>query len=262
MSAFRLVALCLAAAVAAGCVGPPVLPDEAAAGRFQRLLLVPMEARPLSVDAAYAASGPALIVHFLPRYTLGMARAVGVLSSILVLIELSETSQRKSESPPMARPAEAWLPTAALAAEAQRLLAAAGKPTRVAQDVQPMPGVEERGRTVLMENWMTPIRAWYNDDTPSQRYAALAAEGIEAVAEVGISNYEVYAGKLLLQVHVKLIDPATGKVLGRTRAHSFTALPPMDEAFAADAQRFKESVIHAGRPLIAACMKELHLLPK
>lgn len=60
---------------------------------------------------------------------------------------------------------------------------------------------------------------------PSNRYADLFANGIELVAEVGIGNYKIYFGKLLLQVHVKPIYPASGQLIGRARASGFARSP-------------------------------------
>lgn len=261
MRAARLLALWLVLPALAGCVGPQLQPSAEAIAQTRNIYIVPMETRPLSVDSVYARTGPASIVHFLPRYTIGMARAVGVLSGIVMLLELPEMSQHRREYPPPVQsqisPTETWHLSVELSREAGRLLSAAGKAPVLSSEIQPIPGIEDRGRTFLMENWMAPIRAWYNDTAPSSRYAVLATNGIETVAEVGVSNYEIFSGKLLLQVHVRLIDPVSGKLLGRTRASSFTELPPMDEAFAADATLFKESALRAGVPLLAACLSEL-----
>lgn len=216
----------------------------------------------MQIAAANFASGSASIVHFLPRYTIGMARAVGVLSGISVLLELSASSHRKLAYPQPVEPAEAWLPSVEFAREGARLLTASGRTPTISPEIQPIPGVEEKGRTTLMENWMAPIRSWYNDERPAQRYASLHAKGVEAVAELGISNYEILTGKLLLQIHVKLIDPASGKLLGRARASSFTEMPPMDELFADDAKLFKESVSRAGNPLVTTCLQDLGIATK
>lgn len=232
--------------------------------RTTRIHLVPMEVPPLSVASAYAATGSSSIVQFLPRYNIGMARTVGVLSGIVLLIELPEMSRRRLEYPlpvqDAIRPVETWQLSVALAQEALHLVGAAGRTPTLAPEVRPIPGVEQRERTLLMENWMAPVRAWYNDTLPSTRYAGLAANRVEAVAEIGVSNYEIFAGKLLLQVHVKLIDPASGALVGRARASSYTDLPSMDDAFAEDAKRFKESALRAGTDLLSACLRELRLL--
>lgn len=258
----RILCGCIALIMMAGCVSPQLKPDAGAVSRVKSVYLIPMESPPLQIDAVYTASGSASLVHFLPRYTIGMARAVGVLSGIAVLLDLSAASYPLSEYPPLVQPAAAWLPTTELARETAQRLAASGRTVAVSAEIQPIPGVLDRGRTVLMENWMAPIRAWYNDELPSRRYTELAAKGIETVAEVGISNYEIFSKKLLLQVHIKLIDTSSGALIGRARASSFTELPSMDELFRNDAKIFREAVLQAGDRLIGTTLDELGLTLK
>ncbi len=254
-------ALCAIAVALAGCVGPGLRPDAAALAQVKQVQIVPMETLPLSVDAAYSATANASIIPFLPRYTIGAARTVGVLSGVAILLELPELSKRRLDLPEdvqnRIRPAETWEPTVELAREAQRLISAAGTPNSLAAGTRPIPGIAERGRTVLMENWLAPIRAWYGSDAPTTGYAATAGG---AVVELGISNYEIFDRKLLLQVHLRLIDPASGRLLGRARASSFTELPAMDALFTNDARPFKDAVIRAGAPLLATCLQELGLM--
>lgn len=260
----RLLPLWLALTLLTGCVGPQMRPDPAALSIRQHVHLVPMEMPPLMIDASYAASGSASIVHYLPRYTIGMARTVGVFSGIALLVEWPEMSRRRIEYAPdveaQLKPADQWLLTVELTAGAGRWLAAQGRASSLAAEIRTIPGIEERSRTVFMENWMAPIRAWYNSDAPTPLYAALAMPDSALVAEIGVSNYEVHAGKLLLQVHVRLIDPATGRMVGRARDSSFTELPPMDAMFADDAKGFKAASLAAGNRLLATCLQELGLL--
>lgn len=247
-----------------GCVGPQIQPNAGTIAQIKNIYIVPMEPPPLSLDSTYVATGSSSMVHFLPRYTIGMARTAGVLSGVALLLDLPEMSQRQLVYPPSVQaqvsPVETWHFSAELAQKAMHLVTAAGKLPTVSLEMQPVPGIQERERTVLMENWMAPIRAWYNDTSPSSRYAALTAKGVGAVAEVGISNYSIFSGKLLLQVHVKLIDPTSGRLLGRARASSYTELPSMDEAFSADAKVFKESALRAGTDLLSTCLRELSVL--
>ena len=63
-----------------------------------------------------------------------------------------------------------------------------------------------------------PIRAWYNSDKAAR--GSLGADS-DIVVEVGLSNYEVGLGYLVVQVHMRVVDPATGKVLGRAREHEY-----------------------------------------
>lgn len=265
-SIIRILAACVASSALVGCVAPQVQPRADALSNLRNVHIVPMETPPLSIGSTYATTGPASVAHFLPRYSIGTARAVGVLSGVVMLLELPNLSSRRLELPSSVQgqinPTETWFFSVGLAREASRLMTAAGKHTAVSPQIRLIPGIHDRGRTVLMENWMAPIRAWYNDSSPSTQYLALAADGVDAVAEVGVSNYEVFSARLLLQVHVKLIDTASGQMLGRARASSFTDLPSMDEAFASDAKRFKASVSSAGNQLVLACLQELRIVAR
>ena len=266
MLAFRILAVYLGVSLVAACVSPQVLPDPRAVSRLKGIHIVPMETHPLTIDSSYIVTESASDFDFQGQYITDRARAVGVLSGIAVLIELSELSRGPVEYTQSFKkkiePIESWFPSVEIAQEARNLLAASGRSPTISSEIKPIPGIQNRGRTVLMENWMAPIRAWYNDRLPCTQYAALTVKGIEAVVEIGISNYEICAGKLLLQVHIKLIDAASGQLLGRSRASSFTDLPPMRESFQGDAKLFKESVSQAGKQLLVRCLRELGMLPK
>jgi hypothetical protein len=262
----RLLALWLALTLLTGCVGPQVRPDAMVLASRQHIHFVPMEMPPLMIDASYAATGTASIVHYLPRYTIGMARTVGVLSGIALLVEWPEISRRRIEFAPdvqqRLKSADEWLLTVELAKAAGSWLAAHGRMTSQSRDIHAIPGIEERNRTVFMENWMAPIRAWYNNETPTPGTTVLNQLDASLIVDVGVSNYEIHAGKLLLQVHVRLIDPATGRLLGRARDSSFTEQPPMDTMFADDARAFKAASLTAGSRLLASCLQELGLLTR
>lgn len=255
-----IMAVLAAVVLLAGCVGAKIVPAEVELRSVRRIDIVSMEMPPLAIGQAYAATGPASIVHYLPRYNIGLARSVGVLSGIVVLLDLAADSHRRPDYPPPVADDETWQLSAELARRLAARLSADGRQALVLPGMQPIPGVVDRGRTVFMENWMAPIRSWYNDDTPSLRYVDRGHPGAGLVLEVGVSNYEVFANKLLLQVHLKLIDPASGRLLGRARASNFTGLPPMDRAFADDAALFRQSAVRAGETLLQECLRALGLL--
>ena len=112
-----------------------------------------------------------------------------------------------------------------------------------------------------MENWLAPIRAWYNEIKSSYGYVKLPNKNVDAVLEVGIANYEIVFDGLVVQVMSKLIDPATGRVLGRSRNGSYVDAPPMENLFDDEGQIYKEFFARVTRDLIAANLKELGLLP-
>ncbi len=192
-----------------------------------------------------------------------------VYNTIAILVETPSAARRAAAASESLQATlnggGAWLPTVVVAGQAREQLAARKLAVTVEPGVRPVPGVRDRGRTLLMENWLAPIRAWYNDTTPLPRPAAAAPGSGTLVLEVGVLNYEIANEALLLQVMVKLIDPVTGAVLGRARAASDPRRPPrvgpLPTAFAGDAGAFKRIVTDEGRVLVHACLQDLGLTP-
>jgi hypothetical protein len=80
---------------------------------------------------------------------------------------------------------------------------------------------------VSMEQFLGRARAWYSEANSQIDYSDRAARGIDGVIEIGVANYEVFFGSLLVQVVVKLVDPATGAVLGKARAAAHDKIDPL-----------------------------------
>lgn len=154
------------------------------------------------------------------------------------------------------------VPTVELAREtAAQLRAGLGVNVDVIDGYLALPGIEDRSRTFFMENWMAPIRAWYNEDQSSFDYVQLPNKNTDAVVEVGISNYEMLRGGIVIQVMSKLVDPTNKRVLGRSRNHVIEKIPPIKVLFGNEGQNYKEFFAQVTRDLIAANLKELGLLP-
>ena len=109
-----------------------------------------------------------------------------------------------------------------------------------------------------MENWLEPIRDWYNEETSKFDYKALKYEQFDAVLEIGVGNYEVGTGMIALSVMLKLIDPLTGQVLGRARAWEWPRTGT-DGIFENDGQRFKDMISALGSKLITKCLADVGL---
>lgn len=183
-------------------------------------------------------------------------------------MQLSEASHRSYDASKSSQTVldmkGVWTPTVVLANEVSRQLMASGIAAHVTPGVSPIPGVEFRGATTTMENWLAPIRSHYNYTGPVQSYHALASDQSLFFLEVSISNYEVVNEKLLLQMHLKLIDPRGERVVGRARssdAWNMPSLEPLDQVLADDASRFKEVFSETGRQLVRESLAELGLLP-
>lgn len=166
--------------------------------------------------------------------------------------------------PPQIALTMTWVPTVVLANEARTLLAVRGLEPRIAPDVKEYPGVKDRQNPFWSyAEWGPPVQAWYNDDGPVAGYRDRASDKSSVVLEIGASH-AISSGGLLIEVLVKVIEPSTGRVIGRSRAvkagWTKPKVPPLDEAFANDALLFKGVYSTAGRELLQECFDSLGLV--
>lgn len=250
-------ALLLILVLVAGCVSPGIVPPKEAVKKVRAIHIVAMETPPLGVPPEFR--------HAVPLY----ASPLLIYNTIAVLIEWPAAQRRGAE---VSRSLQAsletkgnWIPTLALADMVRAQLEARGIAAGVAPAVRPIPAVQNRDYTLLMENWMAPIRAWYNDTKPDSGYAGLPSGQPLYVLEVGVANYEIVEDKLLMTVMMmKMIDPSDGRVTGRARARmnpaNMPVVGPPEQAFGNDAKRFKEVVTAEGYPLIKECLAQLRLV--
>ncbi len=244
-----------------GCVSAGITPPKDATGKLREIYIVAMETHPLGVPPSFNS------VILGSGGSITTARGFALFNTVAILLELPEVSKRGEETSRSYQTVldqnGTWVPTVVLANEAQALLAAQGLRATIAPRVKPIPGVENRTYTVLMENWLAPIRAWYNDTTPVPDYRDISHDPSSFVIEVGVINYEIEpAGGLLVQVAMKVIDPSSGNVIGRARAANAWDMPqlnPLDQAFSGDASRFKESFLKTGQEITRKCLTELGL---
>ncbi len=263
----------LAAVILNGCVAASIEPSPGQIAGIRNIAVVAIESPPLSAPGFSYSAGQsrmpmsAAVLVSSPSRTLraGGAAMIAVYG-ILMLVEGGAfdagSSQPAIPLDEALNRSDAWMPTVGLAGEtANQLRAGWGAGVEVVDGYLALPRIVDRNRTYLMENWLAPIRAWYNENESSFGYVQLPNKDTDAVVEVGIANYEMVGGELLIQVMSKLIDPATGRVLGRSRNGSYVDAPPMDELFGNEGQIYKELFAQTTRGLIAANLKELGLLP-
>lgn len=112
----------------------------------------------------------------------------------------------------------AWIPTVVLAQKVTARIASGGKhEVFMERALRKYPGIATRERAVFLENWMAPMRDWYNQDFSPFDYRAYRDQDVDTVLEVGLLNYSLYRDHMILQVMLRLVDPGTGRVLGRAR---------------------------------------------
>jgi hypothetical protein len=259
------------------CVSSAIAPSAEQVATTRRIHVVPIEPPPLILPAQYQTKVDAVGLTQVPLALAGgdlsLVRGFGVLNTLLVVVELSRISSRPiGPAPPVpewhpnastTEQVKVWVPTVALAREVERQLGDRGVEVSVDRGVRPLPGVAQRGVTALMENWMAPIRSYYNDTKLDSTYASLGSGPTVAVLEVGVMNYEVGPGShLLVQVFMRLVDPATGRLIGRARAADPVhpvSVDPLEETLANDAAKFKVIFDAATRGLVADALRQLGL---
>jgi len=287
----RVAATLVAAALlilSCGCVSSQIKPSADTSGKLQTIAVVPMEAPPLEFypfregdarplqNLMSEGKGDARPLQSLMperKIRIGRGRGEVMISGIFMvmdLMDLKDFIMTLQEAPAIAESLEsklgdeeAWIPTIVLSREAAGRITLEGKSAVILErKIQEIPGITNRGRTIFLENWMAPIRAWYNQDISSFDYKSYRERKVDAVLEVGLANYSLSRTFLLVQVMMKLIDPATGKVLGRARNVEFAGIKKMDKLFIDNGLPFKELFAATGKKPVIDDLKYLGLLPE
>jgi len=227
------------------------------------------EAAPASVRAM----GEASHLIFVPDQSISTGAGVLVLFfGIIALAELAAGDQaaheRHRKLAETAMPLEevfaaqgTWSPTIVAVKEVARQLEMAGTlQIKLKEGMAMMPGVIDRSPTVYMENWLAPIRAWYNDDRTTFDYGKMNGFDADAVLEIGLVNYEFYADHFLIQFMFKLVDPRTGAIIARSREHTYQTVGMPSKLFVDEGKPFKQVFSNLTKLLVSKALKNIGLL--
>jgi hypothetical protein len=268
----RMIALMLVAMMASGCVATQRTPTETMLSGLRAIAIVPIEAPPLLVHPSTDADRAAVAA-------VGLASPGGpkggggyILLPILCplcalvampLIYSASSTPREGETATITREQPPpWMPTAGLARLAAQLLQRAGtREAFVVEGYAQLP-IEDRSVTGFMENWLAPVRRWYNAEVSMLDYTQLGAPRADAILEVGVSSYEYFGSRLILQVHVKLSDPTTKQVLGRARNGDWPKAKPLAELLQDQGQPLRRLIETTGEALLTQCLQDLGLIPR
>src|SRR6185369_4980219 len=254
-----------------GCMGAQLKPSADDLRNIRTIKVVAMEAPPLEVPPSPSGAtlfGASASMVLIPEQSLQNGGRIGVMvAGILMLADLPEAMRKAAKTAvtidSLLVNGDAWLPTVVLVQEAARQIAAAGRPdVAVRAGLQSLPGIQNRERTFFGENWQEPLRNWYDEDSSRSDYRPLRQQGIDAVVEVGLLNYALYQDTLIVQVCLKLVDPATGRVLGRGRATDYLKTMELATIFADNGRQFKEMFSTLGNRLLTKNLRDIGLLPE
>ena len=246
-----------------GCVARNVsLPrDQAAPARFQDVLVVAMEPPPLMVPPRFESA----ILGTLPKYPIQVARVGGVVAAVAILAEMPVAGKRSTDA---SRRLEdllsqdgPWEPTKILAQEAASPLSTSNqRRVTVNRKIQPIPGLADR-HNPLTKNWLSPIRTWYNQAETAATLQGEITANTDSMVKIAILTYEITPdSQLSLQVLLKVVDPASGQVMGRGRAGERFSVSAPDQPFTRNLQQFKEIFAQKGKELVARCLTEVGLI--
>lgn len=264
-------------AALSGCLAPPIkLPADASHG-LGTVLVVPVEPPPLEVI-------PDPIETRLPIYRQSETAppyeqvldkkiyrsAGGLLIAGLVAPEdiVPEAVPARTASPaeniaslePTASLGADWTPTIVLARTAASQLTSGGLNALQSTQFYRLP-IPARNRSANLVHWGKAIRHWYSQDTSPVDYRSQGTKQVDAVLEVGIGNYQIFDVQAPLQVLIKLIDPVTRQVIGRTEAEAFPVGDSAEILLDHEAEKFKHLVTETGARLMNRALSDLGLSP-
>lgn len=249
----------------AGCVAADLRPDDASPARIATLRLVAMEVPAFELNEGMLARDRAR-PGYIPPPPVGSVPMQGFLALLALLAQLPSSPQAPGTGANEARERlgalPEWYATQDVAWGAARALGEAGRAITVAEEIRRLPAAQA---TVLRDETRERVLAWYDRGSAREDYAKDAQRGADAVIEIGFGTYTAFDGRLFLQVYVRMTDPRTGRLMGRTRAaHAYAEmppLPPMEQLFAEEGCLFRKMVVEAGTDLALRCLREMALLP-
>ncbi len=273
--------LALTVTLLTACVSLQVKPPPEKLDAIERLLIVPVEPppllvhrgvelpehpRPILVEHASSVGHGAMEISMVgdPRGYIGVFLVAGIFLLVEAAIGGPTTSEEEIVTLEELESSEkTWIPTVILSREAASQIQSTGsREVWVAPQFFKFSGIRDREATLTMEDWLGPIRRWYNLDISPFDYSRLNLRKGDAVLEMGLSNYEGFADRLVVQVHTKLVDPSTGDTLGRARAAAYPVVGDLKELFKDEARGFKDLFTSLGSELVADNLTYMGLLPE
>lgn len=250
--ALRASAILASVALSAGCLSSQVIPAKDRISGIRTIDVVAMEPPPLDVSGE---SIGAADVAFLPGGYGPGAGALVAIAGVVALMNHAGSSRDARARLENYRAAisdnDAWSPTMRLAGAAAVMLRSGyGFEASTRPGVEEIPGIDDRASTLLMENWLAPIRAWYNADPSPRRDPGSPGAAPDAILEVGVLNYEIHQGNFMLSICLKLVEPETGAVIGRARRFAMVPVGNAADLFSDGASRFQETFSASGDALL------------
>ncbi|PPD43020.1 MAG: hypothetical protein CTY16_14075 [Methylobacter sp.] len=242
-----------------GCWAASIKPPVSGIDRLSTILVVPVESPPLEIIPdpleqripVYAHYRNMAIDFSLPQKlyrTSGGVTIAGFVSESDDEQELAILDERMPQSLAIAGgPEQAWTPTLVVAQQAMTQLAGNHIKTVLSRNYYRLP-MADADRNAHLNHWRDAIVEWYGQNMTAADYQPYA--GIDAVLELGLGNYRIFAGQTSVQVLMKLIDPHTQQVIARTRAETVAIEEAGRIPLNRDSEPFKQLVANMSARLL------------
>ncbi|MGH8588013.1 MAG: hypothetical protein ACREXX_01365 [Gammaproteobacteria bacterium] len=247
-----------------GCLGPQIQPSSPSVSQIKTVLVLPIEAPPLEVTPDLLLTqqpGLAMLSETIPLDSVLDRKVYQGPGGVLIAGWVNETAAT-SLTIGYNDGKTLWMPTMVLAQQVASQLSSDGAIKAIVSERYYKLPLADETRTPHLENWRYPIREWYNQATASIDYSQFGVDHVDAVLEVGLGGYSIWQEQVELQVLMKLIDPHTKQVLGRTSSKTYPTLGHAQALLSGDGENFKQFVTQTGTRLIADGLKYFRFLPQ
>jgi hypothetical protein len=262
---FLFIKLSLLLFILSGCAAEPIKPPTAVTDEIRTVLVVPVESPPLEVIPDLLETRMPVYGHFknmtLPLFleekiyrNPGGVLISGLLGDDDIVPEVTFAQGREPGLKEVAALSENWTPTFPLAQEAASQLNAHGIKAVPSKQYYRLP---IQDRTAYIGHWRAAVEQWFGQAISPVDYRAI--EPVDAVLELGIGTYKIFAGQTSIQVLIKLIDPQSGRVIARTEKRAFSAEDSAQALLSREAETFKALVAETGARLLDQAFSEIGL---
>jgi len=243
------------------------------AEQIKKIAVIPMQSPPLKVDAFLSQSslfGEALRTSsslvLIPDRTTQQIGVIGVLAfSIMMLASLPESmhnsAQMEQTANELLQGQDIWKPSVVIAELlAAGLLERTDYAVRVDQQEQPYPDIDNLSS---LSQWdrSHAMGQWYVKQTVAMDDRFDISQDVDCIIMVGVNGFGLnYPGYLWMGIHLKVIEPETGKVLGKAWVLEQGPRKKMESLLADDARKLKDELVAVGRPMIAQCLASCGLV--
>jgi hypothetical protein len=248
-----------------GCWAPAIKPPISEIGKLHTILIVPLESPPLEISPDPIANRIPAYAHYrnmaidfpVEQKLYKTSGDVMVAGLVIQSDDADAVSiQDKPVRPTLAsgsRVSQTWTPSLILAQQALTQLTEHNIKASLSDEYFYLP-MDDADRNAQLSHWHDATLAWYEQNTATANYQSYA--GIDAVLQLGLDSYRIFAGQMSLQVLMKLVDPHTGQVIARTRVKAFTTENVGETTLNRDSEAFKKRLAQMSSQLLKQGLHE------